>query len=255
MKRLPKWLVVMITTILMSGSIVASADAGQDNKLSNQLKSYLEAKGSPLASYSSSFVRWGKHYGVDPRFLVAVSGAETHFGRESNAQRLHNAWGIGPHYDLHSWPNGIKNAARILGTYYRERPTVSDIQRKWAPGGVSNDPTGLNYNWVRNVSHFYRELGGNPNGGIFNGSPKVALEPSAPRAREEPRFISDSLAYVSVPTQEPGFSLNLSGVWPWVQSLAWMFLTVVVVLWVRGKWLTPKRVAVRNYKNSERKEA
>lgn len=251
MKRLPKWWLMFVIAVALVGGSATSANAGQDDKLSNQLKIYLEAKGSPLAPYSSSFVRWGKHYGVDPRFLVAVSGAETHFGRESNAQRLHNAWGIGPHYDLHSWPNGIKNAARILGTYYRERPTVSDIQRKWAPGGVSNDPTGLNYNWTRNVSHFYRELGGNPNGGIFNGSPKVAPELSAPKVAEEPRFISDSLAYVSVPTQEPGLSFNLSWIWPWIRSLAGMFLAGVFALRLH-KWLVSKRTTVRS--KSYRKE-
>jgi hypothetical protein len=34
------------------------------------------------------------------------------------------------------------------------------LSKTYCPIGASNDPTGLNKNWVKNVSHFYKQKGG-----------------------------------------------------------------------------------------------
>ncbi len=44
--------------------------------------------------------------------------------------------------------------------------TLPQIQQRYAPVGVSNDPTNLNSNWLRNTTLLYRELGGDPDGSV-----------------------------------------------------------------------------------------
>jgi hypothetical protein len=51
--------------------------------------------------------------------------------------------------------------------------TLAQIQQKYCPIGVANDPTNLNSNWLKNVRIIYAEMGGNPDG-------SVALAPAQP---------------------------------------------------------------------------
>lgn len=152
--------------VLFGGSSQVFASNLSEASLSSQISRYLENKNSSLAPYGNDFVKWGKRYGVDPRFLVAISGAETSFATYGPSQAIHNAWGIGPGWSFSSWSHGIKTEAEILGRYYRGR-NISEIRAKWAPSGASNDPNGLNEHWVKNVSHYYADLGGDPKGDVF----------------------------------------------------------------------------------------
>ena len=52
--------------------------------------------------------------------------------------------------------------------------TIPAIQNRWAPSGADNDPTGLNNNWVRNVSTYYAELGGDPSTAVFTAGASTA---------------------------------------------------------------------------------
>jgi hypothetical protein len=129
--------------------------------LAQQINRYLKRKGSPLAGLGAEFVKAGRKYGVDPYLLVAISGAETSFGTYGPAQRIHNAWGWGPHIEFGSWQEGIHRIARGLREGYLNegRTTVQQIGQKWAPIGAGNDPTNLNSNWAKNVAGYMRELG------------------------------------------------------------------------------------------------
>lgn len=147
--------------------------------LASQLDDYLRSKGSPLAGLGNAFVYYGGQSGVDPRFLVAISGAETSFGTYGPSQRIHNPFGMGPGIVYASWEDAIAGAARNLGgSLYKgsDLITISQIQKRWAPNGAANDPTNLNSHWFKNVSMYYRELGGDPNGSVFIGK---AAQPTA----------------------------------------------------------------------------
>lgn len=126
------------------------------------LGAYLKEKGSPLAGYVPDIMASANRHRIDPRFIVAVAGAESSFGKISKG---FNAWGIGPHYRYASWKDGIEAAAKLLRTYYvnEGRKSVLKIGEKWAPIGAGNDPTNLNSNWSRNVKSIYSALGGDPN--------------------------------------------------------------------------------------------
>ena len=141
-----------------------------DANLASQFDSYLAGKGSPLAGLGAVFVYQSTSVGLDPRLLVAISGAETSFGTYGPSQRIHNPFGMGPGIVYPSWDDAIAGAARNLGgSLYKGSGlfTISQIQRRWAPNGAGNDPTNLNSNWRTNVSRYYAELGGDPNGTVF----------------------------------------------------------------------------------------
>jgi len=130
------------------------------------------------------FVTESRAVSLDPRFLVAVSGAETSFGTYGPSQSIHNPFGMGPGIVYPSWSDAIRAAARNLGgpLYLGdERVIIGAIQQRWAPAGASNDPTDLNSNWGRNVSTYYTELGGNPLGAVFTGSAVAATTGSIPQ--------------------------------------------------------------------------
>lgn len=140
--------------------------------LARQIDNYLRKKGSPLAGYGRTFVQAGQKYGVDPRVIVAISGGESSFGKYGPAQRIHNAWGWGPHIPFGSWEQGINAVTKGLASGYigQGLDTFGEIQRKWAPLGAGNDPTNLNSNWLRTNSQFARELGLNPNKSLAYGA-------------------------------------------------------------------------------------
>lgn len=131
-----------------------------------QLRRFLTRRKSPLAPYAATIVAAGRKYGVDPRLIVAIAGAETTFATNPAAGRDittgHNPFGMGPHIQYPSWEAGIEAATRNLRKNYLDQGlgSVVAIRNKWAPLGAANDPTGLNSAWVKNVSGVLEQLGG-----------------------------------------------------------------------------------------------
>lgn len=130
----------------------------------SQIQKYLAGKGSPLSRYASDFVQVGNKYGIDPRFLVAVSGIETSFGKAGSG--VANPFGYRS-AKKYSGPREVlelmgRDLTRETGGYYKGKDTISSIGATWAPPGASNDPNNTNGGWPSAVSQFYRELGGDP---------------------------------------------------------------------------------------------
>jgi hypothetical protein len=127
-----------------------------------KLDSYLRSKGSPMAGQGATFYRIGKHYGIDPRFLIAIAGQESVFGTRNSAR--YNAFGYfgtgGGPSSFGSWSQAINRVAwQLAGPLYmgnREYPrdTVYSIADQWAPIGVDNDPGNLNANWPTGVQAY-----------------------------------------------------------------------------------------------------
>jgi hypothetical protein len=153
---------------LGSGGLVAFGGFGSMSAASvspQMLDTYLASKGSPMAGQGIAFVQSGMRWQVDPRLLVAISGAESNFGATTCGPN--NAWGWAcPNdpADFATWAAGIDTVTRGLREYYLDegRTSVALIQQKYCPVGAANDPGGLNSNWLGNVTRNLLELGGSP---------------------------------------------------------------------------------------------
>lgn len=67
-------------------------------------------------------------------------------------------YGILKHYK-HTTPrqaciNSIKH--RLKDYNGKEEGFISYLAKFYAPIGASNDPTGLNHNWIKNVTYYYK---------------------------------------------------------------------------------------------------
>ena len=193
---------------------VVPAVTGPAAGLAARIDGYLASKASPLTGLGAVFVTESSAVGLDPRFLVAISGAETSFGTYGPSQGIHNPFGMGPGISYPSWSASIAAAARNLGgpIYAGDgRVMIGTIQQRWAPAGASNDPTDLNSNWARNVATYYSELGGNPQGAVFTGAATVAAASAAPAAGAQQQSAVVTSAY-GLPVATP--VLGASGLGP-----------------------------------------
>jgi hypothetical protein len=152
--------------------------------VAKRIDRYLRGHGSPLAGLGSVIEAAGRRHGVDPYLLVAIAGAETSLGTDPNAHpdiAHHNAWGWGPHIKFGSWAQAIDTIAPASGaaTSTQGRTTIPQIQRSGRPPRT-NDPTGLNSNWTKNVTRFYSEVAGGKAPKATAPRMPAALAPLAP---------------------------------------------------------------------------
>lgn len=158
------------------------------------IQQYLTRKGSPLARNARDFIEVGSKYGVDPRFLVAVSGIETGFGKTGAGVRNPFGWNSARKY------SGPREVLELIGQglskqggYYTGKDTIDAIGRTWAPPGAQNDAGG-NSGWPAAVRQFYKELGGDPTkpvkgsgaaAGAAGGMPGGVTETTLPGADQQ----------------------------------------------------------------------
>jgi len=153
-----------------SAASAAAPATGASTVTGAQLDEWMARKnpGAPLVGLGDVFVREGEANGIDPRALVAIARAESSLGADPGARARNNAFGWGPHQTFASWEENIATVARGLRRGYLDDGlvTLAQIQGRYAPLGVSNDPGDLNSNWLRNTTVLYTELGGDPSGSV-----------------------------------------------------------------------------------------
>lgn len=148
----------------MASPVTITGGTGLQAQQGSELDTYLQKKGSPLAGHGYDFAQAGKQYGIDPLLLVAITGAETNFGKYGPSQAIHNPFGLGPNISYGSYTDAIYAAARSIAGYKVRgsgivgAKDITAIQPHWAPIGAKNDPTGLNKNWAGNVLGYYNEI-------------------------------------------------------------------------------------------------
>lgn len=124
---------------------------------------------APLRKYADTFQSAGEKYGVDPRFLAAISVHETAKGKSSAFRNKRNAMGIsnrrGP-IRMSSVEASINHMAKGLADpkgYYKGKTTIGGVAEIYAPTkNATNDPHGLNGYWPKSVARNFRKFGGDP---------------------------------------------------------------------------------------------
>lgn len=125
---------------------------------------------APLRKLQSDFEAAGAKYGVDPRFLMAISMHETANGTSRVFREKNNAMGVSNSKGAIAQPShahSIEKMARLLGSTssgpYKRARTIGEIARIYAPVGAANDPRALNGYWAKGVMNNFLKLGGDPN--------------------------------------------------------------------------------------------
>ncbi|NMD69088.1 glucosaminidase domain-containing protein [Bacillus sp. DNRA2] len=122
-----------------------------------------QALSGKLAGMGAIFVAAGQKYDVDPALLAAIAQHETGNGKSRAANEKNNIAGMMGKNGLKSYAtveDSIMDMARNLSENYLGKglTTIAKIGAKYAPIGVTNDPTGLNNYWVKGVSKYYDQL-------------------------------------------------------------------------------------------------
>ncbi|WP_164509087.1 phage tail tape measure protein [Clostridium rectalis] len=148
-----------------------------------------------LRGHGQDFVNAGSKYEIDPYLLASISMFESGRGT-SPAIRNHNNpsgimdwennWKTIKHFN--SIAEGIEFSARNLKNLYFNQglTTIEQIGAKYAPIGASNDPNGLNKNWIPTVKSIYNELsGGGYSSGKISYQNKNSVKDVSPEERAD----------------------------------------------------------------------
>ncbi|HVA62863.1 MAG TPA: hypothetical protein VNF74_03990 [Terriglobales bacterium] len=97
------------------------------------IDAFLAAKNSPMVGEGQDFFAVGRQYGLDPRLLVSIAGAETTFGSNLTAGRFNalNDLYSGLNSPFPSWARAINGAAYSL-TDPRNRYNLSSTATMYA---------------------------------------------------------------------------------------------------------------------------
>ena len=128
---------------------------------------YLTGKGSPIAGSGADIVAVGQEFDLDPRFLVAIAGAETGFGNNVTAGKNnvcnvlyhgHNSPFVSYRSAFHSAGKSIRNPANGY-----DLTTTTTFYSTYCYGDCS---AGLD-----NLNKFMQEQGGNTSALRFPKAP------------------------------------------------------------------------------------
>lgn len=184
------WIIAIISAliIIVSIAIIAGLITVISNELKNQEESVQNAgcsvsggnvdgsglgtfehyaKGGALEGKSKEMVKIAKKHDVPPKLFIAITAAESMWGRGANATQQKNplsVMGAGTIHDtgFSSVEEGLEAGAKNLNELYISEglTTPEKIGPKYAPTeNATNDPTGMNKRWIPTVKQIMAQLG------------------------------------------------------------------------------------------------
>jgi len=137
--------------VSVANTITAEVKLEEDRRV-EILKAYLESKNSPLADNAETFVEVADEYDLDYRFLPAIAGIESNFGR-IQLDDSYNPFGWGGGY---IYFESFEEAIRIVGFELYERcvkqgaDTPAEIGPSYCPPNFIR--------WISAVEGFMGEI-------------------------------------------------------------------------------------------------
>lgn len=158
----------------------------QENTISgSELDKHLKGN---LKGLGTNFVKSGEEHHIDPIFLAALAAQETGWGNSDiSGAPWNNIGGITCMPDIYAdifgedYPNpgcqelvnggtdwqkflSIEDSIHFKAIYLKEyyvdngKETIGEIQTSYAPSEATNDATGLNNHWVKNIVSIMNEV-------------------------------------------------------------------------------------------------
>lgn len=176
--KFPKWLIRVIvwTTIVnimvlndKAPEVIEKIKSVTEIKEVYAVKEIMvEPKKCEWGIYECAIYDTALEYGLNDnqaKISIAISKHETAtytsdiFKNKNNIGGLYNS-GAECFYAYKSVEDGIDAFIKNLknGYFDKDLNTIEDIQKKYAPLNVENDPTNLNSNWVSGVTYYYNQL-------------------------------------------------------------------------------------------------
>lgn len=140
-------------------------------------------KAGKFKGMTDDFISIAEKYKIDPVIFISIAFHETGRGTSRAVREKNNPGGImgsGGLWTFSTLHDGLDFMARNLYKLYISQglTTIPQIGAKYAPVGASNDPNGLNKDWVPVTTQIANSLGGltmncqaqNPGGISLDGS-------------------------------------------------------------------------------------
>ncbi|MFF2156051.1 glucosaminidase domain-containing protein [Paenibacillus chitinolyticus] len=143
---------------------MSSSGTGQSLRGSSANAQKLNTQlGGVLKNYGGTIEKLAQKYNIDPALGAAIIMHETGNGTSNAAKSKNNVGGMMGKNGLITYPSieaGIDAMFSNLKRNYFDSglTSIEAIQKKYAPIGAKNDPTGLNKNWVPAVTKYYNAL-------------------------------------------------------------------------------------------------
>lgn len=115
------------------------------------LRKFLESHNSPLAPYAKQFIQMADVYNIDWRFVPAIAGVESTFGKRI-PKNSYNAYGwVNGAYKFGSWEDSIEIVSKALREKYIDNGAASldKIARRYAPPSKT---------WAWKVKYFMTKI-------------------------------------------------------------------------------------------------
>ncbi|MBI5044448.1 MAG: glucosaminidase domain-containing protein [Candidatus Levybacteria bacterium] len=136
-----------------SAALISHVEGDTEDNRVTHLTEYLKTKNSPLVDSAATFVQEADKYQLDWKFVAAISGLESSFGKHIPAYS-YNGWGWGVYGDnvmrFSSWDEAISTISQGLRENYINKGAtdIDSIGKRYAAS-----PT-----WAQRVSYFMREI-------------------------------------------------------------------------------------------------
>lgn len=128
----------------------SSTDSDYDERVV-LLKKYLDSKNSPLSGKSKEFISYADKYELDWRFVPAITGVESSFGKRI-PEDSYNAYGwANGKYSFTSWEESIEVVSKTLKIKYIDKgaTSIEAIGRIYAPPSST---------WPNKVHYFMNQI-------------------------------------------------------------------------------------------------
>lgn len=181
---------LFIIIMAMSGSSTdANADSCSEStsitdKNFNEkvFKDVVKKRGNAFSSKADKIIQESKKAGVSPLLFASIMANESAWGTSVAIKQYNNPSGQMTSSGIIHYPSldkGIEATGETLHNLVVERGlnTLEKLGSVYAPIGASNDPTGLNKNWVPNVKSMMAIFNGNKDvdGNISTGTDGCSL--------------------------------------------------------------------------------